>query len=136
MNHQCFTWEDRIIATAKHVLKVGLKLSNDLSTRNEILVASEAVGRNHNKQKGNTEKCQKHHFLFHKWTKRDLYRSTTDPIGKDKRKAITLACTASGKGGYKQVQGYKNTKDDEIKDLKAQIAAVIQTGKEDTEPTA
>ena len=44
MNYLFSTWEDRTKATAKDVFKVGLKLSNDLSSNDGVLAASAALG--------------------------------------------------------------------------------------------
>lgn len=49
---------------------------------------------------------------------------------------MKLARTEREEGDYRQGQCYKVTKDDETKELKAQIACVTQAGKIDTEPTA
>lgn len=43
MNYLCSTWEYRSKATSKDVFKVGLKLTNDLGTKNGILGAKTAV---------------------------------------------------------------------------------------------
>lgn len=120
------TWEDRSKATAKDVLKIGLKISNYLSTSDGILAAAAALGNNQGKSRSNPEKIPKHPYLLHKWSKCDLNPNTTDPIGRDKRKTIKLARTSNGEGGYKQGKGYKAIKDDEIKSLKAQLEAVTK----------
>lgn len=81
-----------------------LKLFNDLCTINETIAASAVVGKNQRKQKGNTEKCPKNGFLFHKLAKCDLNPSANDPSGRDNRKAIKLARAENEEGGCKQDQ--------------------------------
>ena len=98
MNYLLSTWEDRSTATAKDVFKVGLKLVNDLGSNNGLLAGAACFGKD-GKQKN--EKCPKHPFLFHKWARCDLNPNTTDPIGRDKRKALKMARTANDEGGYK-----------------------------------
>lgn len=136
MNYLFYTWKDRSKASAKNVYKVGLKLVKYLSNEGKILAATANPRKNQSKQKSSNDKCPKHPFLFHKWAKRDLNLNTRDPISRDKRKALKLARAANGESGYKQGQGSKSSKDDEIPNLKAQLASATQTGTVDTEPTA
>lgn len=69
MKYLLSLWEDHSKASAKYVLKMGLKLVNNLPTGDVILATAASLNANQGKQKELLTKCPKHPFLFHKWAR-------------------------------------------------------------------
>lgn len=78
--------------------------------------------------KGNDDKCSKHPYLCHKSERWDLSPDTKDVTGRENRKKARLSKRYSSR---KQGQGQDSNQnyENEVKELKAQLAALVNASK-------
>lgn len=74
MNYFMSSWDDHSKAKSVDVFKVSLKLKKNLGKSASVLGAASVSGKKQDENTG--DKCPKHLFLFHQWTKYDLNPNT------------------------------------------------------------